>query len=74
MKDTDMQDFYAIAVFFVEDAERALSHYTKSLGFSLDWNHKEDGRAFVFQVSLLGFELILNKEPYRSRACIHRAR
>lgn len=51
-------------VFFVKDAERALQHYTEALGFSLDWNHQEDGRAFVFQVSLQGFKLILNQtEP-----------
>ena len=56
-----MQNFYARAVFFVKDGERSLSYYTESLGFSLDWNHKEDERAFVFQVSLFGFELILNQ-------------
>jgi catechol 2,3-dioxygenase-like lactoylglutathione lyase family enzyme len=48
-------------VFFVKDAERSLRFYTETLGFSLDWNHQEDGRACVFQVSLLGFELILNQ-------------
>jgi catechol 2,3-dioxygenase-like lactoylglutathione lyase family enzyme len=55
----------ASSVFFVKDAERSLSFYTKHLGFSLDWNHQEQGRAFVFQVSLLGFQLILNQtEPW----------
>jgi len=60
-----VNNLYARAVFFVEDAERSLRYYTETLGFSLDWNHQEKGRAFVFQVSLLGFELILNQtEPW----------
>jgi len=59
-----MNSFYSRSVFFVSDAERSLRFYTESLGFSLDWNYEEEGRAFVFQVSLLGFELILNQtEP-----------
>jgi len=59
-----MNNFYARSVFFVKDAERSLRFYTETLGFSLDWNYQEQGRAFVFQVSLLGFELILNQtEP-----------
>ena len=56
-----MDKFYARSVFFVKDAERSLSFYTETLGFSLDWNYQQEGRAFVFQVSLLGFELILNQ-------------
>lgn len=33
-------------------------------GFSLEWKYDEQGRAFVFEVSLLGFQLILNQtEP-----------
>jgi catechol 2,3-dioxygenase-like lactoylglutathione lyase family enzyme len=54
---------YARSVFFVADADRALRHYTEELGFSLDWDSK-DG---VFQVSLLGFELILNQVGDRNR-------
>jgi catechol 2,3-dioxygenase-like lactoylglutathione lyase family enzyme len=51
-------------VFFVKDAERSLSFYTDALGFALDWNHQEHGRAFVVQVSLFGLQLILNQtEP-----------
>jgi catechol 2,3-dioxygenase-like lactoylglutathione lyase family enzyme len=54
----------AYAVFFVSDAERSLRFYTGELGFSLEWNHKEEGRTFVFSVSLHGFQLILNQvEP-----------
>src|SRR5262249_26230884 len=59
-----MDKFYARSVFFVKYAERSLKFYTETLGFSLDWNYQENGRAFVFQVSLFGFELILNQtEP-----------
>ena len=56
-----MDNFYGRGVFFVKDAERSLSFYTNTLGFTLDWNHQVEGRAFVFQVSLFGFELILNQ-------------
>ena len=57
---------YARSVFFVSNAERALRFYTEQLGFTLDWDSK-DG---VFQVSLFGFELILNEagDETRSRA------
>ena len=56
-----MDNFYARTVFFVKDAERSLEFYTQTLGFNLDWTHRIDDRAFVFQVSLFGFELILNQ-------------
>jgi len=56
-----MNNLYARSVFFVKDAERALQYYTERLGFAEDWNYREDGRTFVCQVSLLGFELILNQ-------------
>ena len=56
-----MEDFFARTVFFVKDAERSLAFYTEQLGFTLDWNHQDDGRAHVFQVSLFGFSLILNQ-------------
>jgi catechol 2,3-dioxygenase-like lactoylglutathione lyase family enzyme len=58
-------DLFARAVFFVRDAQRSLDYYTKTLGFSLDWTHEVQGRPFVFQVSLFGFQLILNQaEPW----------
>ena len=57
-----MQNLYARSVFFVKDAERSLHFYTDTLGFTLDWNHQEQARPFVFQVSLFGFQLILNQE------------
>ena len=62
-----MSNLYGRSVFFVEDAERSLVFYTQSLGFALDWNSQVDGRAWVFQVSLLGFELILNQVEDQTR-------
>ena len=59
-----MTNLYARSVFFVADAERSRRHYTEDLGFGLDWD-SGDG---VFQVSLLGFELILNQVGDRTRA------
>ncbi len=56
-----MENLSARSVFFVRDAERSLQFYVDTLGFALDWNHQERGRPFVFQVSLLGFQLILNQ-------------
>lgn len=58
-----MENFYARAVFFAADAEASLRHYTEQLGFSLDWD-SHDG---VFQVSLFGFELIINQVGERTR-------
>jgi hypothetical protein len=52
-----MDNFYARAVFFVADAERAMTYYVERFGFTLDWD-SHDG---VFQVSLFGFELIVNQ-------------
>jgi catechol 2,3-dioxygenase-like lactoylglutathione lyase family enzyme len=65
-----MDDFYARSVFFVRDAEAALAFYTQTLGFGLDWNYQYEGRACVFEVSLFGFELILNQvfDDTRDRA------
>src|SRR5262249_4294466 len=56
-----MNNLYARSVFFVNDAERALRFYTDTLGFTLDWKYDEQDRPYVFQVSLLGFELIVNQ-------------
>jgi catechol 2,3-dioxygenase-like lactoylglutathione lyase family enzyme len=56
-----MHELAGRTVFFVKDAERALRFYTETLGFKLDWNHQQQGRAFVFQVSLFGLQLILNQ-------------
>ena len=59
-----MTALYARSVFFVADAERSLRFYTEELGFSLDWD-SQDG---VFQVSLFGFELIINEVEDRTRS------
>jgi catechol 2,3-dioxygenase-like lactoylglutathione lyase family enzyme len=56
-----MESFYARSVFFVKDGEASLAFYTQTLGFALDWNNRYEGRASVFQVSLFGFELIINQ-------------
>jgi catechol 2,3-dioxygenase-like lactoylglutathione lyase family enzyme len=56
-----MNNLYAKTVFFVEDAERSSRFYVEQLGFSEDWAHNEGGHVYVCQVSLLGFEVILNE-------------
>ena len=65
-----MNSFYARAVFFVKNAEGALRFYTEQLGFSVDWVYSEEDLPYVFQVSLFGFELIINQtsEHTSSRA------
>ena len=69
-----MDGLYARAVFHVRDGEAALRYYTEKLGFTLDWNHAPNGRAFVFQVSLLGFQLILNEGEQRTEGRVGRGR
>lgn len=56
-----MDNFYARSVFFVKDGDAALRFYTEQLGFTVDWNSQVEGRSYVFQVRLFGFELILNQ-------------
>ena len=58
-----MENLYARSVFFVNDVDRAMRYYTEQLGFSLDWD-SHDG---VLQVSLFGFELILNQAWEKTR-------
>ena len=65
-----MTNLYARAVFFVADAERAMRFYPDQLGFSVDWD-SNDG---VFQVSLFGFELILNQVGDRNRTRVGHGR
>jgi catechol 2,3-dioxygenase-like lactoylglutathione lyase family enzyme len=69
-----MENLYARSVFFTEDAEASLRFYTEQLGFQLDWRFDEEGRVFVFQVSLLGFELILNQTEERTHGRAGRGR
>ena len=63
-----MNNLYARAVFFVENTERARRYYVDRLGFSEDWGHDEGGTVYVCQVSLFGFELILNQVHDGTRA------
>jgi catechol 2,3-dioxygenase-like lactoylglutathione lyase family enzyme len=58
-KENLVKPWYSRPVFFVKDAEQSLQFYCSQLGCSLDWNHQEQGRAYVCQVSRPGFELIL---------------
>ena len=62
-----MTNLYARAVFFVSNAESALRFYVDQLGFAEDWVHREGGVVYVFQVSLFGFELILNQAHDETR-------
>ena len=52
---------YARAVFFAADAGASLSDYVDRLGFTEEWMYEEAGKPYVFQVSLLGFEVIINQ-------------
>jgi catechol 2,3-dioxygenase-like lactoylglutathione lyase family enzyme len=61
-----MKQWYTRPVFFVSDAEIAIEFYRQKLGFSLDWNHQEQGRAFVCQISRPGCELILAQDESRA--------
>jgi catechol 2,3-dioxygenase-like lactoylglutathione lyase family enzyme len=56
-----MNNLYARAVFFVKNTERSLRFYVEKLGFSEDWTHREGDHVYVCQVSLFGFEVILNQ-------------
>ena len=56
-----MNSLHARTVFFVTNAGAALEFYTSALCFSRDWVHEEAERPFVGQVSLHGFELIINQ-------------
>jgi len=62
-----MNNLYARSVFFVKDAERSLRFYMEQLGFSEDWNYQQEGRTVVCQVSLFGFETILNEIDDRTQ-------
>lgn len=59
-----MAPLYARTIFFVADVGRSRRFYTEDLGFTLDWD-SHDG---VCQVSLFGFELILNQVGDRTRS------
>jgi catechol 2,3-dioxygenase-like lactoylglutathione lyase family enzyme len=63
-----MEKLYARGVFFTKDAEHSLRFYTEQLGFTTDWSFQEEGRTVVFQVSLFGFEIILNQTDDKTEA------
>jgi len=56
-----MTNLYARAVFFVENADKSQRFYVDELGFNEEWAYPENGAVYVCQVSLMGFELILNQ-------------
>lgn len=56
-----MNDLHARTVFFVKNAQRALSFYTERLDCKLDWCYEDEGEPFVFQVNMRGVELIINQ-------------
>ena len=62
-----VNNLYARSVFFAKNAEHSLRFYTEQLGFAEDWNYQEEGRTVVCQVSLFGFELILNEIDERTQ-------
>jgi catechol 2,3-dioxygenase-like lactoylglutathione lyase family enzyme len=64
--DAFMKPWYSRPVFFVRDTPSALAFYVERLGFLLDWQHDEDGRALVCQVRRDGLELILSQDPDRA--------
>ena len=61
-----VKNWYSRPVFFVRDAENSLDFFRGKLGFSLDWNYQEEGRAHVCQVSRSGFELILAQDGVKA--------
>ena len=44
-----MNSLYARSVFFTQDAEASLRHYTEQLGFSVDWKYDEEGARTCFR-------------------------
>lgn len=58
----------------MQDCERSLRFYTERLGFTKDWDAVEDGEIVACQVSLFGFELILNETGQRTRPRIGHGR
>jgi catechol 2,3-dioxygenase-like lactoylglutathione lyase family enzyme len=69
-----MNNLYARAVFFVDNAEQSLRFYVQQLCFTEDWSYKEEDRVYVCQVSLFGFELILNEVNDETRARVGHGR
>ena len=62
---SEPQRWYARAVFFVADINRALHFYVDMLGFQKRW-HEGDGTGIVCQVDRAECEIILCQDPTRS--------
>ncbi|KAA3605859.1 MAG: glyoxalase [Calditrichaeota bacterium] len=54
-----MSNWYSRPVFFVRNVELAIEFYTQKLDFTLAWNHSENGKILVAQVSRFDLEIIL---------------
>lgn len=61
-----LKHWYSRPVFFCRDTQASLDFFVARLGFSVDWNHTEHGRAVVCQVKRDGFELILAEDADRA--------
>jgi catechol 2,3-dioxygenase-like lactoylglutathione lyase family enzyme len=61
-----MTPWYARTVFFVDDTAAAIDFYCNQLGFSQDWDYREQDRVLVAQVSRNDIEIILNHDPDRA--------
>ena len=60
---------YTRSVFFVADVEKALHHYQGLLGFERAWDHQDDAKTTVAQVTRSsGCEIILC-ETRLAQAC-----
>lgn len=59
--------WYARAVLFVSDVDRAVAFYVDRLGFEVRWRHEDAGQPLVAQVDRRGCELILcSQEPAKT--------
>src|ERR1043165_1514870 len=65
---------YARAVFFAENAERSMRFYIDQLGFAEDWAFRDEGQTYVGQVSLFGFEVIINQVDDTTRSRVGHGR
>jgi len=54
--------WYARPVIGVSDTARAVEFYLDRLGFRKDWEHPEEGKLLIVQVSRQGCELILSSQ------------
>lgn len=67
MGDNNKQRWYSRPVLFVSNTEKARQHYMELLGFTEDWNAKDDDRIIVSQVVRgTDCELILCEDPQRA--------